>query len=555
MSQRLHKTFLRQVVALAERLGDTDTELLRRFAERREEAAFAELHRRHGPLVWAVCRQLLPNPADAEDAYQVTFLALVKSAGKVRNGSALGAWLHGVAVRTAARLKRSAARRRLREEKVATGEADLTVPEAAWTGLLATVHEEVERLPASLRTAFVLCDLQGVRQPEAAAQLGWKPGTLTGRLTKERQRLTHALQERGIAPALAAGALGVAVTAAGATLVPAPLMTAVQNYAAGAVDAPAFFHQLAREMTIMRHTKWLVAGLAVTTALGLWLGTFALSSAGGQSSDPFVTGAQDNDALRKQTADRFLQYHNQFQQQPAKSSTIRYKYVPVPEGKAAETYTETSARLEAMAAEGWEFCGTIDMALRRSEYQALLAGKNLDITTGTSEHFSLYRVLVFKQQVQAARSLDRFNPKLEEVRITLRKDSAAHVIDLLSKVQKANPGGTVSLDARNNTLVVTGDKTAIDNIRLLVQELERMSETFPRADVYPVKHVSAVETAKQLSEMFQNKPGKKVRILAHPNTNALLLFGDDETLAHVRRVLEALEDYSAKDRAKEGAKR
>src|SRR5215204_6254600 len=116
MGHRRQTTLLRQIIAWTGQRGEADAELLRRYAEGRDEAAFAELHRRHGPLVWAACRHLLANPADAEDAYQVTFLALVKSAGQVRNGAAVGAWLHGVAVRTAARLKRSAVRRRTREE-------------------------------------------------------------------------------------------------------------------------------------------------------------------------------------------------------------------------------------------------------------------------------------------------------------------------------------------------------------------------------------------------------------------------------------------------------
>src|SRR5262245_49461908 len=221
MGNRRLPTVARHAAALADAPGPgaADADLLRRYAEDRNEAAFAELHRRHGPLVWVACRHLLPDAADAEDAYQATFLALVRSAGSVRSGAALGAWLHGVAVRAAARLKRAAARRRRREARAAAAEPDRPVSEGAWRAMLAAVHEEVARLPAALRAAFVVCELQGVRQPEAAARLGWKPGTLSGRLAKARQRLLGRLAARDLAPA-AAAALGVAA-AGGAAEVPA----------------------------------------------------------------------------------------------------------------------------------------------------------------------------------------------------------------------------------------------------------------------------------------------------------------------------------------------
>src|SRR5262245_57675485 len=151
----------------------TDAELVRALAADRQagrpgDAPFAELVRRHGPMVWAVCRQSLPDPADAEDAFQAAFLVLVRSAGAVRDPAAIGGWLHGTAVRVARRGRRSAARRKQREQMAARPEPDRPVPDAAWDELLAAVHEEVDRLPGPLRTAFVLCDLQGVRQPDAA---------------------------------------------------------------------------------------------------------------------------------------------------------------------------------------------------------------------------------------------------------------------------------------------------------------------------------------------------------------------------------------------------
>jgi RNA polymerase sigma factor (sigma-70 family) len=279
---RLLQTVLRQAEALAADAGPDavpDAELLARFARLRDEPAFAALVRRHGPMVWAVCRHLLPNSADAEDAFQATFLALVRSAGKVRTGSAVGAWLHGVAVRAALKLKRSAARRKQREEKAAGPEANRPVADGAWDELLAAVHEEVGQLPEALRTAFVLCDLEGVRQPDAAARLGWKSGTLSGRLTKARQRLLARLADRGIA----AGAVAIGAAAAGAA-VPAALTGKVLGLATATdIVSPAVW-QLALEVTPMtvNRTKLIAACVLVAGGLGIGIGSALMPDADAQ---------------------------------------------------------------------------------------------------------------------------------------------------------------------------------------------------------------------------------------------------------------------------------
>ncbi len=248
-----------------------DGDLVRRFVATRDEPAFAELLRRHGPMVWAACRQLLPAHADAEDAFQATFLALTQSARSIRRGDAVGGWLHGVAVRAATKLRRSAARRRQREERAAGGEADRSLPGATWDALLAAVHEEVGRLPDPLRTAFVLCDLEGVPQPDAAARLGWKAGTLTGRLCRARQLLLDRLTGRGLAPAAAVGAVGLGVTAT-AGPVPAGLVKRMVSLSRGA-DAPPVVLELVREVSPMAlsWTKRTLAAALVAGGLGATL--------------------------------------------------------------------------------------------------------------------------------------------------------------------------------------------------------------------------------------------------------------------------------------------
>lgn len=279
MTPTLLQAVLRRAKSLADdptAAGASDTELLRRFADGRDERAFQTLLDRHGPLAWAVCRQMLPNPADAEDAFQAVFLALVQSAPKLGRVKSVGGWLHGVAVRVCLKVRRSAARRRTREERAAKPEADSAFPQ--WDDLHAAVHEEVERLPAVLRTVFVLCELEGVRQPDAAAKLGCKLGTVSGRLARARQALLKALTARGLAPVLAVGTVAVG---SGAAAVPPVLAEKALALARGGTDAalavPSGVWKLAQsvtEGTLMKTKLMVAAGIAAAglmlTAVGGW---------------------------------------------------------------------------------------------------------------------------------------------------------------------------------------------------------------------------------------------------------------------------------------------
>lgn len=256
-----------------------DALLLRRFASTRDESAFAALVKRHAPMVWAVCRQSIPNRADAEDAFQATFLALSQSAKKVRTPEHLGGWLHAAAVRICGRAKRTFARRQTRERATARPEADSPVSAAAWNDLLAAVHAEVSTLSPSLRAVFVLCDLEGVDQADAARQLGLKGSTLTGQLARARQRLMAALSRRGVA----AGAVAVGTAVA--------VPEAVAQKAAGGAVPSAAVVELAREVTTMTlgKLKLLAAGLVV--AGGLTFAGFGLiSNAAGQYVPPGFGG-------------------------------------------------------------------------------------------------------------------------------------------------------------------------------------------------------------------------------------------------------------------------
>src|SRR5262249_29462731 len=150
-----------------------DRQLLERFTSQHEEEAFAALVRRHGPLVLGVCRRVLRNPHDAEDAFQAAFLVLARKAHAIRQHASLGCWLYRVAYHTAAQARRRLAdRQRYERQAVPRAPAD---PLAEVTGreLLALLDEELQQLPERLRAPLVLCSLEGRTRDEAAAELGW----------------------------------------------------------------------------------------------------------------------------------------------------------------------------------------------------------------------------------------------------------------------------------------------------------------------------------------------------------------------------------------------
>jgi RNA polymerase sigma factor (sigma-70 family) len=259
----------------------TDAELLQRFVTHREETAFAALLQRHGRLVMGVCRRVLPRTQDAEDAFQATFLTLVRRAGSIRNTEAVGSWLYCVARRIATKVGVDMARRSAREKSFAPGIDAPASPkassEASLRELQAVLDEELDRLPEKYRAPFVLCCLEGKSRPEAARALGWKEGTVGGRLAQARKLLQRRLTRRGVA--LSGALAAVALTPHAQAVVPAVLyestLRAALRYAAGpaaavgAVSAPvaALVKGATRTMVFTK--------LKVATAILLTVGVVA----------------------------------------------------------------------------------------------------------------------------------------------------------------------------------------------------------------------------------------------------------------------------------------
>jgi RNA polymerase sigma factor (sigma-70 family) len=199
---RVDAQALRRPLVLGQRFGpaaanQTDRELLDRFLRQQDETAFAALVQRHGPMVLGLCRSILDHEQDAEDAFQATFLILVRRAGTIANPDLLGCWLYGVAYRTARKARGQVARRREQERQVASVTAAEEPPvDHAWRELRSALDEELNRLPEKYRLPLVLCYLQGLTNEEAARRLGWPPGSISYRLARGREMLRDRMQGR-----------------------------------------------------------------------------------------------------------------------------------------------------------------------------------------------------------------------------------------------------------------------------------------------------------------------------------------------------------------------
>jgi RNA polymerase sigma factor (sigma-70 family) len=188
----------------------TDGQLLIRFLEERDQAAVATLVRRHGSMVWGVCRRILDRHHDAEDAFQATFLVLIRKASSVRKKEAVGNWLYGVAHQTALRARAMLAKRRVRERQETLMPEQPNSESHAGRELQAVLDQELSRLPEKYRTAIVLCDLEGRTRMEAARQLRCPEGTVAARLARARKMLAGRLTRRGVL--VSSGVLAAALT-------------------------------------------------------------------------------------------------------------------------------------------------------------------------------------------------------------------------------------------------------------------------------------------------------------------------------------------------------
>jgi RNA polymerase sigma factor (sigma-70 family) len=325
---------------------EDDAVLLARFVARSDGDAFAELVRRHGPMVLGVCRRVLGNGPDADDAFQAAFIVLARKGSALRNERSVGSWLFGVARFVALRARAKARRRRAHESR-----AGRVAPIETGTepDLLATVDEELQRLPARYRAPLIACFLQGQTQEEAARETGCSLSTLRRRLDRGRELLRQRLTRRGAVPALAALAASVDGSPVSAGVIETTTAAVVADVSGGAQPVPAT--TLAEGvLAMMARTKLkrlIVAVMVVAGSLGgvaAWhlsaaqpeAGRPAEAKAPAKPTDPPPKdkGAKDKDA--KPAEDQI---------KPAERLTIRVRNVLPDEPINGEFDVEASGKV------------------------------------------------------------------------------------------------------------------------------------------------------------------------------------------------------------------
>jgi RNA polymerase sigma factor (sigma-70 family) len=257
--------------------GKSDSDLLQSYLVGGDQSAFAALVRRHGAMVFGVCRAVLRQRQDAEDAFQAAFLVLARKAGSIRRPEGLAGWLQRVAYRLALRARAASVRRHVRETRaVRSTDTQPSCDELSWGELRTLLHEELAALPGCFREPLVLCYLEGLTQEEAARRLGCTAATIKGRVERGREKLRRRLERRGVTltAALAAALAGQAITApVVSAAMAAAVVRATQQFAAGTLSTTAA--TLARgflrgALTINLTIKWTlsVVLLAIVMAAG-----------------------------------------------------------------------------------------------------------------------------------------------------------------------------------------------------------------------------------------------------------------------------------------------
>ena len=264
----------------------SDEQLLKRYCSQRDEVAFAVLVHRHGPMVWRVCRRVLGQTHDAEDAFQATFVVLVRKAATVRWQKSIAGWLYQVSHRVALRSRAQAAKRATVAASGNLAAVPVSSADSADEARRGVIEEEISRLPESLRLPVVMCYIEGLTNSQAARRIGCPEGTVVSRLARARSRLRRRLRARGIAVVGAAALAGLLADGAGAAVAPAlagaAIALAARDGATGTAVVSAHVAQFAS--AVVREIFWqrtvrcglaillgtAIVGSIVVVELGLW---------------------------------------------------------------------------------------------------------------------------------------------------------------------------------------------------------------------------------------------------------------------------------------------
>ena len=548
----------------------SDRDLLRRYCEDRDEPAFAELVRRYARLVWAVCRQQLPTDADAKDAFQATFLALARNPGAVRDGNRLGPFLHGVAVRVGSNARRSATRRTHREHVAGRVGPGPVVPDSAWDAAMAAVHAEAARLPEALRVPFVLCCLEGKGTTEAADLLGWKLGTLSGRLTRAKQTLLARLEARG----LSAGAVVAATAAGGATAgVPVGVVARAIEITRPGVAVAQTVLTLSQGVVGMTAFRMKLVAAAVLVAGGLttsvgsgWLATADAQSpksgpsASAEARPAVPPGNKIPDTILGKDIAR------------PHSSKWEYRYDTFTQagGNARPLSGEFEVLLDKAEADGWQFVGEVNLRVgtegnwwggpalvfrrpkpaaqtvreAREHQMAKLLQQALQPTNDPAE---ILKILA-KMRTVAGEDPEALAKLAEMFRVISERAKPVAAPTLPSAVQPATQTQTArQLETDIERAELSKRLTAnAAKKQQLTAELDRLKAELYRLDgvtqVFDANGLplSAYELAAVLKRLADTRDGGGNLKFETNNTNALVITGDAKSVAWAAGVVRAL---------------
>jgi RNA polymerase sigma-70 factor (ECF subfamily) len=520
----------------------SDGDLLAGYVRLRDEAAFAALVRRHGPMVWGVCRRVLTCEADAEDAFQAVFLVLARKAATIAPRERVGNWLHGVARTTALKARSRNQKRVVREREAGERPRPGESPVA---DLLDALDEEVGRLPEKYRIPIVLCDLEGRTLSEVAQTLGWPPGTVAGRLARARALLARRLQSRGVG--LPAGALT-------APVVPAALVEAtVQTAGAGAASAPALIlaEGVLRTMLLSQVKKVVLVVLAVAALAVIGL---SLPRAGAQIvPPPFLAPLEpvpEVKALQGTWKAVAARWDEKLDRPPA----IRFGKLVI-DGDLVKV-RDDEFRLRIVGGAG----------PKRMELKALTDG--FPIREGDTVHLTFaldgdtLRIAYHDQRARQdqAATLDA-KPGSGCVVLELKRqgaDKAPVEQPVTSTFQLHNVAAAeaarviqeVFRDTKvkvvpepiTNRLLVTGTRDQIQMVLKLIEKIDALPQDSkpeePEVVVIRLKKAEAVALARVLNDVMGDKAA---RIIPDQNTNSLLIRANPKTLATIRSLIEKLD--------------
>jgi RNA polymerase sigma factor (sigma-70 family) len=478
--------------------GPSDGQLLSHFLSRQDGNAFAALLRRHGRMVLGVCRRVLGNAHDAEDAFQATFLVLVRKAASITARESVAGWLYRVAYRAALEARGRIARRRTREQPLMDLPDLQCEPREDWSDVLPLLDRELDRLPEKHRLAVILCDLQGRTRKEAARHLQIPEGTLSSRLANARKILARRLSGRGVA--LSAGALAAALARdAASAAVPVTLqlsttMAATSVAAGSAVAAGLISAQVAAltegvlKVMFLAKLKMATAVLVGVAVLGLGTGgvlyranaqpgTVATAQADGdrakeKKEKPRTAESERERALRKELeAARALleQLKAQVEEQQKRADVERKRA----EEAAAEARSQLAKVLEAerKARQQAEQARYIEqIAKAQAEFEK--TGKVRPKESVPPDR----KLLSAAVQQKKAALMNEYEAKRRALQRQLDQDLQALDVQLKEDLGQ--------LDSKRSAPKQSGDKasTVADRLDRILDRLERLEERLERLE-------------------------------------------------------------------------